>query len=174
MNNKIISKKREKQLAKDTGGKAHARSGGLWFKKSDASDPCYQYEDKFTKKSYYSINIDILNKIESEAKHVNKLPVLRFGFIDSKRDYVVLRIQDVFPIEPRPPFKKGPSFINITGKSKRFEDDELYSLCVNNVFAIVLNYEHFEKTYIILDYRDFLGMKTLFSDESVFLIDKDV
>jgi hypothetical protein len=159
MNNKIISKKREKKLAKDVNGKAHARSGGFWFKKSDASDIYYQYEDKFTHNLYYSINIDILNKIEKEAKQVNKIPVLRFGFIKTQRDYVVMRIQDVFPLLPQDYFKNSPSFVNITGKSKRFDDESLYALYGSNVrMFITLNYEHFDKTYILMYYKDFLEL----------------
>jgi hypothetical protein len=157
VNNKKISQKREKQLAKDTGGKAHARSGGLWFKKSDASDPYYQYEDKFTKKVFYSINIDILNKIEKEAKQVNKIPVLRFGFIETNRDYVVLRIQDVFPLVSSDLFIKSPLFINIDKKSKRFEETELYVEYINNKeIMYILNFEHFDKTYILMGYKNFL------------------
>ena len=96
---KRISRRREFTIAEQTGGSRHTGSGALWWKKSDASDIYFQYEDKFTNNEYFSISIAILSKIEKEAISVNKIPVLRIGFItkNSTYDFVVVRKKDCSP-----------------------------------------------------------------------------
>lgn len=98
MNNRKISTKREQKIAKATGGRSHAGSGSLWWKKSDASDSAFQYEDKFTKNKYFSLSLKILDKIEKEAMDVGKLPVLVIGFAKDgtslSDDFAVLRAKD--------------------------------------------------------------------------------
>src|SRR5271157_3475720 len=77
------------------GGVAHAGSGNRWNKKSDASTPFFQMEEKITKRDVYTLKLGELRKIEKEAKQVNKIPLLRFGFVgDREYNYIVSRSQD--------------------------------------------------------------------------------
>jgi len=95
-NYKKYSTRREKQIAKDTGGKRHIFSGSLWWKRGDANDELFQYEDKFTMKKYYRIQLSDLQKIEKIAILNYKIPILRFGFVINKTEdnYAVLRKKD--------------------------------------------------------------------------------
>ena len=77
--NKKISQNRERKIATDIGGRAHAASGALWFAKSDVSNGKFQIEDKFTHKNQYTLNYSTLNKLENEAFKVNKIPIFSVG-----------------------------------------------------------------------------------------------
>lgn len=123
INNKYISKRREKEAAKDIGGRAHPGSGCFWSIKSDASNEYIQLEDKFTKDSKYTLQLSILKKIEKEAFNVGKLPVLRFGFINTRqynKEYCVIsanHCQTNLRIDYA---------ISVKGKSTTFHADRLY------------------------------------------------
>lgn len=125
INNKYISKRREKEAAKDIGGRAHPGSGCFWSIKSDASNEFIQLEDKFTNDVKYTLQLDILKKIEKEAMNVGKLPVLRFGFVNSRqyaKNYCLLDINfcklDLTTCKT----------IVVKGKSKVLHAEELYNI----------------------------------------------
>jgi hypothetical protein len=153
MNNiKKTATKRENQLAKDVGGRRHAASGALWFRKSDASDTDFQYEDKFTEKDYYTLSITSLKKIESEAKKVNKLPVFRIGFIQhsNTQDYVVLRKKDCNC--------DIPSWEYHCNKSTKIYLEDLQR-CQNTSNIEILMLSFGNDIYVVMMYRDFLLVK---------------
>lgn len=123
INNKYISKRREKEAAKDIGGRAHPGSGCFWSIKSDCSNATVQVEDKFTKETSYALQISILKKIQKEAFEVGKTPLLRFGFEIASpynKDYCVLNknhcIQEL----------DVDSTITIKGNSRILHAEDLY------------------------------------------------
>lgn len=155
-NNKQRSKKREKEIANDIGGRAHAASGALWFKKSDASNAYFQVEDKFTDKDFYTLNISSLKKIEKEALSHGKTPVFRFGFTDGKfkEDYALLRIND----SNKPSDVDRVDSISVDKKSLRLYSEKLKaSYLGSNSYAIVLiTFNITNNTYILIQWDDFL------------------
>jgi hypothetical protein len=152
-----FSRQRENDIAEDTGGKRHARSGGLWWKKGDASTIDFLFEDKFTERDYYSTTALVLQKIEKESVAIGKLPVLRVGFISKygNADYAILRCKDckIDPIE----YTKIPLEIS-KNKSIRLSSDRLRGLQITGdkyVMRFWLN----EKEYIIIKWEAFLELK---------------
>ena len=156
MNNKKISKRRERGIAKATSGASHINSGALWWQKSDASDPAFQYEDKFTYKPYYSVSLRVLHKIEKEALAVGKLPVLVIGFLDEGRhlsyDFAALRKKDCVV--------EGASFEYITTakKSQRLHVSYLQSLYYK-YDGILLHLCLNEESYYIFSWKYFLSRR---------------
>ena len=65
----------------ELGGKPHAASGALWWKKSDAHSRDFQLEDKFTEKTYFSIKLSTLKKIEKEKTSKQTLEVSFHSFL---------------------------------------------------------------------------------------------
>lgn len=61
-----VARKREEQLAKDTGGRRVAGSGSK-REKGDVRTATQRIEDKYTDSSSYSITLATLSKIEREA-----------------------------------------------------------------------------------------------------------
>lgn len=148
---KRISRKREQKAGKDIGGKAHAASGSLWYKKGDASNEAFLIEDKYTAKDYYSVSLSTLKKIEGYALNISKIPVLRIGFEPSKDNYAVLRgcdcshlVDDVF-------------CVNHSYKSKRFKKDELLKIYVkaqSDLFMFKLTLMN--DSYYFLTWKNFV------------------
>lgn len=155
-NNKQRSKKREKEIANDIGGRAHAASGALWFKKSDASNAHFQVEDKFTDKDFYTLNISSLKKIEKEALSHGKTPIFRFGFTDGKfkEDYALLRINDSNKLSDIYGIEK----IVVDKKSVRLYSEKLKFayLCSNSYAIMLITFNITNNTYILIQWDDFL------------------
>lgn len=155
---KVISQKREKQIAKDTGGQAHLGSGAAWNNKGDAHDEGFLYEDKFTKATYYTLSISTLKKIEKEALNKgHRLPVLKVGMIDKSNiigfEFVVLRRKDcdtdIVPI-----------YIVITrGKSIRLQKDKLVQYYIARKGLFFLNVWIRDEMYLFIEWSDFLGIR---------------
>jgi len=152
-----FSRKRENDIADDTGGKRHARSGGLWWKKGDASNIDFLFEDKFTEKDFYSVTMLTIQKIEGEALSVGKLPVLRVGFISKygNSDYAILRCKDCTfnPDE----YNNIPLEIS-NKKSIRLSSDRLRGLHIIGD-KYVMRFWLIEKEYIIMIWKTFLELK---------------
>jgi len=150
---KKISKKRENKIAADVGGKRHSLSGGLWWKKGDASDEHFLIEDKFTERDYYSITQKVLNKIEKEAMSVSKLPVLRVGFLKDRKseDYVVLRFKDCV-------FHEGPPVELGSLKSYRFTAEHAKDLYVSGN-TIMLIFMIDSLPYVVMGWDEFVECK---------------
>jgi hypothetical protein len=155
------STRREKSIASAVGGKAHAGSGATWYRKSDASDPFFQYEDKFTYADKYSLSLASLKKIEKEAQGVDKIPIFRFGFVVASKkseDYVVIRKQDYLS-----------HVINnsiIAKKSKVFLKDELATMEIaykTGALAEIIFSE--DNIYLLLSWEKFLTIKTIIMGE---------
>jgi len=151
-----IHKKREKNLAVDVNGSSHPRSGALWFSKSDVDDKFFQYEDKYTFKDFYTLSIHILNKIEREAIDSNKIPILRFGFLNKNKisvaDFVVVRKKDCN--------FRGKKAIKdfFYTKSHRFYLGYLMSAYIRTD-TIIMELTLYDKEYVILMWEDFLRNK---------------
>lgn len=148
MDNKKISRKREQKASNDIGGKAHINSGAMWFRKSDLSNDFWQIEDKFTWDNKYSIKYSILKKIEKEAMRLEKLPALRFGFENEKRDYAVIETKH---------FKNTNKVIVYTTNKNSipFQIEDLIKM-VNDGFLYEIVFEKFNKKYYIMAWEYFL------------------
>ena len=148
------SRKRELEIAEQVGGKRHTGSGSLWWKKSDASDPTFQYEDKFTEKSYFTISRGILDKIEKEAALEFKIPVLRIGFLGAKKptEFAMLRKIDCDYLKP------CQSIVS-DKKSRRLKLDllHLYYKEADDIVLLLLSLSG--KEYFVLTWDDFLDVK---------------
>jgi len=154
MNNKKISRKREQILAKDIGGRATPGSGNKWFEKSDAYNSIIRFEDKFTKKDKYSIQLAELKKIEKEALLTNKIPILRFGFHHLNQNYVVINTDHFFDTG----IERDIKGIDISSKSFTIDSKELNNLYLNSkcIILLVLNFIIENRIYFILRYETFL------------------
>ena len=155
MNKRVIKKvatKRERALSKDVGGRRHTGSGSLWYKKSDASDGDFQYEDKFTEKDYYTVTITSLNKIEREARTVNKIPVFKFGLLN-KHDYVVLRDKDcIYDIKT---LKRSL----VGNKNMRLYFSNIHTISSISSYKIFIGLLLESKAFVLMSYKDFLDVK---------------
>lgn len=146
--------KREKTIAKETGGRRHTGSGSLWYNKSDASDPTFQYEDKFTGKTSYRLYLSSLHKIEDEALFSGKIPVFRVGLQGGKVDFAILRKQDCVITSDI----YNEMFTTGNSVSLQLRDLELYYLKSGG--GIILSISFFnENFYIVMAWKDFLDVK---------------
>ncbi|HRZ18533.1 MAG TPA: hypothetical protein P5136_00510 [Methanofastidiosum sp.] len=153
MKNKQISKKREKTIGEQIHGRAHLRSGGMWFRKGDASNEHFLVEDKFTHAEKYSVKLSQLEKIEKEALQVNKIPIFRFGFIKENRDFVLIRTiycpEDFYP----------PMIFTTNKKSITLYCNTLVSLYIgrNLKEVVTIRFTEYDKSYIMMTWNDFLN-----------------
>lgn len=93
MEKKLLSKKHEKFVAEKLDGKLQMASGAIWFAKADVYTDKFLIECKATEKDYYILKRAILDKIESEALKVGKIPLLCFRIKDkwgNFHDYVCI------------------------------------------------------------------------------------
>jgi hypothetical protein len=163
--NRKISQKREDKIAKDTGGRRHAMSGGMWHSKGDASNEYFLIEDKFTKETKYSLNYTLLNKIAVEARKVNKIPIFKFGYIlpTSQRDYVLIRKEDCNDLV------ENVHDIFLTKDSTTFHENILNLLYLDSttMYIAEVNFLRQDKIYYLLRYRDFVDNMDKFRDMNV-------
>jgi len=92
-NVKKKSSRKEKQRAKELGGRAQPGSGNQFNAKGDIKSDEYLIEHKYTDTNSYSLNINTLLKIEREAQEIGKLPAMIIEIKDRK--FVVLRYDDI-------------------------------------------------------------------------------
>jgi len=146
--------KRELTIAIDTGGKRHMGSGSLWYKKSDASDSDFQYEDKFTNNLDYRITLSDLKKIEREALLSGKLPVFKIGYLNTNFEIVILRRQDCI-LNDTIYYK-----INTNNKSILLKSDDLnsYYIQFNGGIFLIISFSN-NTFYIIITWKYFLEIK---------------
>ena len=146
--------KREELIAKETGGRRHTGSGSLWYSKSDASDSTFQYEDKFTSKLSYRLNLSSLYKVEEEAQLSGKIPVFKVGFPDSKVDVAILRKQDCVVTSDI------HNSIFTTGVSVLLKASVMMSYYLSVGGGIILSISFSDKgEYIVMMWKDFLEVK---------------
>lgn len=151
---KKISKNREKKIANEIDGERHIFSGGLWWKKGDASDLDFLIEDKFTESAFYLITKKTLNKIEKEALGISKLPVLRVGFLRERKseDYVILRKKDCI-VESSSPTETGEG-----SKSYRLTSEHAKDLYISGD-VIMLTILIDSIPYVVMGWSEFLECK---------------
>jgi len=93
MNIRKKSQKQEKRVAKQTGGNLVPASGSLWSNKADVKIDNFLIEVKYTDKDYYTLKVDIWNKIYKEAiKDGGRIALLQIDIKD--KEYVILDDKD--------------------------------------------------------------------------------
>ena len=152
-----LSRKREQDSATDTSGKRHIRSGGLWWNKGDASNVDFLFEDKFTEKEQYSVTGLVINKVEKEALSVNKLPILRIGFVSKygNSDYAIIRYKDCNIASTE--YTKIPFEIS-NKKSICLSSSRLRGLQISGD-KFVMRFWLIDKEYIVVNWSMFLELK---------------
>ena len=157
---KKISRKREEKIASDIGGRRHSGSGSQWYRKSDASNTTFQFEDKFTDKIFFTLSLSKLKKIEVEALKVDKIPVFRFGFLGQKdAEYIVMRFKD-FQFIPN-----GELINHSTAKIETYKrvSVRLYSDVIKTILvlspSLYLEFSENYMHYLIIRYDVFLNLK---------------
>jgi hypothetical protein len=147
------SHKREVQIAKDIGGKTTPGSGCFWNRKGDAVHEYFLIEDKFTEKARYSLNTDILDKIEKQSNEVLKTPILTIGFeCDNGENFVVVRKND-YNI-----FIDDIYIINTSKKSMVLHLTDLKELILTAKNSVICGIKFSMKNtiYLIMKYDDFV------------------
>lgn len=86
------SQAHEKRLEKVIGGSRTAASGAFWSRKGDVRSEKYLVEHKYTAAKSFSIKAAELNKIQTEAFLVGRIPI--FCLALGNRDYVLLLEDD--------------------------------------------------------------------------------
>jgi len=92
---KFNSKKQEKRVAKEIDGKTTLNSGALYFQKGDVRNEKYLIECKTTKKAFYTMEVDVWEKIEREAVSDGlRIPIMQVDLLDGKQRYAVIEHAD--------------------------------------------------------------------------------
>jgi hypothetical protein len=157
-NVRMSSQKRERVIAKDISGRAHVLSGGAWNKKGDVSNETFLIEDKFTQNTKYVIQDTILKKLLHQARDVNKIPVLCFGFmLNGKRvDFAVMREKDIQYST------KNIVVIPNTKKSLSLSVDYLENLYRDSLGRVFCHITMESGCYVIMLWDDFIeNMSTI-------------
>ena len=84
------SKVQEKELASRIGGKTTKRSGGGSEKGDVRLRGWTRIECKTTKRSTFSVNSGMIDKIEQAAMSAGELPVIHIELEEGKREVVVM------------------------------------------------------------------------------------
>lgn len=148
------SHKRELKIAKDIGGRATPGSGCFWNKKSDVDQTYFLIEDKFTEKCKYSVKLDILTKLEKQAKDVSKTPILTVGFeCENGANFVIIRINDYNHFNP------NIKILHTTKKSITVHLNDLKDMYLNSKTIVLCGLKFSVKSviYLIIKYEDFIN-----------------
>jgi len=147
------SHKREVQIAKDIGGRTTPGSGCFWNRKGDAVHEYFLIEDKFTEKSKYSLNINILEKIEKQSNEILKTPILTIGFeCENGDNFVVVRKSDYNVVT------ESIEIIETSKKNTTLYLDDLNIMYTNTKNNIICGIKFSMKNtiYLIMKYDDFI------------------
>ena len=144
-NNKKVSQKLEKNLAKKLGGRATPGSGAFDFHKGDVKTKDFLLEHKFTNASFYRLNVQTWLKIKNEAFSQKRLPAMEIVFDQSNIPFNLL-IMDIldfggkFDLDESQIAEKFYSLPIITKNKtimlKKQELDEHYSFVIYNIEKI--------------------------------------
>lgn len=89
------SQKQEKSVAKDLNARTVVASGALWGSKGDVRHDNLLVECKTTDKSFYSLTMQVWEKIEKEAiRDGLRIPVMCIDLNGGKYRYAVFRDKD--------------------------------------------------------------------------------
>jgi hypothetical protein len=154
VNYKKISTKREQDIAKDISGRRHVGSGNQWHHKGDDSNEFLLIEDKFVVSDKYSINLNILNKLITQANKQAKIPVLRFGFLekDSMNNFACVEDIYCYPITTS-------EYIIAEKRSKTVHYNDLYNTFILSQklpTLIKLTFSSENRSFYIIEWKDFL------------------
>ena len=86
------SQAHEKRLEKVLGGSRTAASGAFWSRKGDVRSEKYLAEHKYTAAKSFSVKSSELQKVETEALLVGRVPIFCVSL--GNRDYVILLEDD--------------------------------------------------------------------------------
>lgn len=150
LDKKKESRKREDAIADDFNGRRVVASGALWNRKGDAKTDTFLFEDKYTLADSYTIASSILLKIQKEALFHNRVPVYRFGKLNTDGFIVV---SEFFLQEDMSQFGKISCELKSVGKSGNFKLkvlDELFR--VYDLATVTFD----SKNYFMMTYPFFL------------------
>lgn len=163
------SKKQESKVAKEIGGKVTIASGALYFQKADIRSEEFLIEAKTTEKSFYSLNIQIWNKIEKEALRDNlRTPLMHIQTNDGKQQFVVMSYNTFLALEldNLNYVGQGNEPILTSNKSFRIREDilpKIKDLDLSNSEIFYprqdVKFVDHNKHLVILDWEDFLMLK---------------
>lgn len=86
------SQAHEKRLEKVLGGSRTAASGAFWSRKGDVRSDRFLAEHKYTAAKSFSLKTSELQKVETEALLVGRVPIFCISL--GNKDYVVLLEDD--------------------------------------------------------------------------------
>ena len=93
---KRISQKQENKSAKVLGTRTTPGSGNKWYAKGDSGNSNILVENKFTFKKSYSVKLETLKRLESQAGI--KMPVFELQFKPDDDTYIILKREDFLEI----------------------------------------------------------------------------
>ncbi len=89
------SKKQEKRVAKEIGGKVQVASGAMWHSKADVRLDKFLIECKTTEKPFYSLTLKVWDKIAQEAlRDGMRAPLMQIDLEDGKSSVCVISYDD--------------------------------------------------------------------------------
>jgi hypothetical protein len=160
-----VSGAQEKRAARDIGGKPQAASGAC--RHGGGGDARAigktRVECKFTEKNHYDLRLDVLLKIEEQARKALETPVLQLGFrnIYSQMDlYAILRWDDYLAgLQSCPGCAKSARecFI-IPGQYKLTHEEMLQLLVHKAVLKLVYNHDPNNKSYAVIPWTEYLEL----------------
>lgn len=90
------SKKQERKVASEIGGRTTPASGALWGAKADVRSDVFLVECKTTQNSYYSLTVKVWEKIKKEAISDGiRIPVMCIDLHNGRERYAVIRTADL-------------------------------------------------------------------------------
>jgi hypothetical protein len=92
----MIGRQREKELARDLGGRRQPASGAFWNQPGDVITEWFLVESKYTSALSFSITLDHLTKIRAEAGLKNRSPVMviELGTANPPEKWVVMPYEE--------------------------------------------------------------------------------
>ena len=89
------SRKQEKSVASEIGGRTTPASGALWGSKADVRSDIFLVECKTTKNRYYTLNVKTWEKIKKEAISDGlRVPVMCIDLNNGRDRYAIIRTED--------------------------------------------------------------------------------
>ena len=148
------SQKQEKSVAKDLNARTVVASGALWGSKGDVRHDNLLVECKTTDKSFYSLTMQVWEKIEKEAiRDGLRIPVMCIDLNGGKDRYAVFRDKD---------FRHYRSYFDITAPTDCVWSDKK-SFRVQypeRILMIAYKKSKFGETpcFVVIHWDDFLYM----------------
>ena len=147
------SQKQEKSVAKDLNARTVVASGALWGSKGDVRHDNLLVECKTTDKSFYSLTMQVWEKIEKEAiRDGLRLPVMCIDLNGGKDRYAVFRDKD---------FQHYRSYYDTTPTDCVWSDKKSFRVQYpERILMIAYKKSKFGETpcFVVIHWDDFLYM----------------